>query len=75
MKTVDMSDEMEKDAIEVATFALFEFMQEKDMANHIKKEFDKKYRCGLRRPVAPCDPPPFFSTRRAPKKAACLACG
>ena len=35
---------MEKDAIEVASFALNEFMREDHMANHIKKEFDKKYR-------------------------------
>ena len=40
-----MSDEMEKDAIDVASYALNEFMQESLMANHIKKEFDKKYRC------------------------------
>ena len=39
-----MADEMEKDAIETATFAINEFLTEKDMANHIKKEFDKKYR-------------------------------
>ena len=44
MKTVDMEEEMEKVAIETATFALNEFTVEKEMANHIKKEFDKKYR-------------------------------
>jgi len=43
VKTVDMSDEMEKDAIEVATYALNEYMVESTMANYIKKEFDKKY--------------------------------
>ena len=45
VKTVDMSDEMEKDAIEIATFALNEHQIESHMANHIKREFDKKYRC------------------------------
>ena len=39
-----MADDMEKDAIEIATFAMNEFMRETEMANHIKKEFDKKYR-------------------------------
>jgi len=43
VKTVDMSDEMEKDAIEVATYALNEYTVESTMANYIKKEFDKKY--------------------------------
>jgi len=43
VKTVDLSDEMEKDAIEVATYALNEYMVESTMANYIKKEFDKKY--------------------------------
>ena len=45
MKTVDMEAAMEQDAIEVATYALNEFVVEKEMANYIKKEFDKKYRC------------------------------
>ena len=35
---------MEKDAIELATFALNEYTVESQMANHIKREFDKKYR-------------------------------
>ena len=43
MKTVDMEEAMEKDAIEVASYALNEFNVESQMANHIKKEFDKKY--------------------------------
>ena len=45
MKTVDMEEAMEKDAIEVASYALNEFNVESQMANHIKREFDKKYRC------------------------------
>ena len=45
MKTVDMTEDMEKDAIEQAVFAMNEFVREVDMAAHIKKEFDKKYRC------------------------------
>ena len=45
IKTVDMSEEMTTHAIEVATFAIGEYMVEKEMANHIKKEFDKAYRC------------------------------
>ena len=45
VKTVDMEPAMEQDAIEVATYALNEFVVEKEMANYIKKEFDKKYRC------------------------------
>ena len=40
-----MADEMEKDAIEIASYALNEFVIEREMANHIKREFDKKYRC------------------------------
>lgn len=44
VKTVDMTEEMEKDCIEAATQAMQEFSLEKDMAAFIKKEFDKKYR-------------------------------
>lgn len=44
MKTVDMEEAMEKEAIEIAAFALNEFMTESLMANYIKREFDKKYR-------------------------------
>ena len=43
VKTVDMTEEMEKDCIEAATQAMQEFSLEKDMAAFIKKEFDKKY--------------------------------
>ena len=46
IKTVDMSDEMEKDAIAIAIEALFEYNVESQVAAHIKREFDKKYRYG-----------------------------
>lgn len=35
--------EMQTDAIEIAQEAIGSYMMEKDMANFIKKEFDKKY--------------------------------
>ena len=63
MKTVDMDEQMEKDAIEVATFALNEHLEEKLMANHIKKEFDKKYRCERSISVSP-----FFFRRACPSR-------
>ena len=34
---------MQTDAIEIAQEAIGSYMLEKDMANFIKKEFDKKY--------------------------------
>ena len=43
VKNVDMSDEMQTDAIDIATQALDRFNIEKDIAAYIKKEFDKKY--------------------------------
>jgi len=43
VKTVDMSEEMEKFAIDTATEALMNCMKEKDMAAKIKSEFDKTY--------------------------------
>ena len=43
MKTVDMEEEMEKFAIEMALHAMQEFSLEQEMAAHIKKAFDKKY--------------------------------
>ncbi|XP_012583980.1 PREDICTED: dynein light chain 1, cytoplasmic-like [Condylura cristata] len=42
-KTVDMSEEMQQDSVEFATQALEKYSVEKDIAAHIKKEFDKKY--------------------------------
>ncbi|KAG8468457.1 hypothetical protein KFE25_013540 [Diacronema lutheri] len=43
IKTVDMAEEMQTDAIEIAQEAIGSYMMEKDMANFIKREFDKKY--------------------------------
>lgn len=45
IKTVDMSEEMTEFALETASFALAEYNIEASMANHIKREFEKKYRC------------------------------
>ena len=41
MKTVDMEEAMEKEAIEIAAFALNEFMTESLMANYIKRSLTK----------------------------------
>lgn len=38
-----MSDEMQQDAIDIASQALEKFTLEKDIAAHIKREFDKKH--------------------------------
>ncbi|KAJ1650699.1 Dynein light chain 1, cytoplasmic [Dispira parvispora] len=43
IKSVDMGEEMQSEAIEVTTQAVKQSVQEKDMAAHIKREFDKKY--------------------------------
>jgi len=43
IKNVDMSDEMQTDAVEFTTQALEKFTIEKDMAAFVKREFDKKY--------------------------------
>ena len=43
VKNADMSDEMQQDAVDCATAALSKYGIEKDVAAHIKKEFDKKY--------------------------------
>jgi hypothetical protein len=43
VKNADMSEEMQQDAVDVATTALSKYGIEKDVAAHIKKEFDKKY--------------------------------
>jgi len=43
IKNADMSEEMQQDAVDVATVALSKYGIEKDVAAHIKKEFDKKY--------------------------------
>ena len=43
IKNADMSEEMQQDSVECATQALEKYKIEKDIAAHIKKEFDKKY--------------------------------
>ena len=43
IKSADMSEEMQQEAIECSTQALEKFNIEKDIAAHIKREFDKKY--------------------------------
>ncbi|KAL5104909.1 Dynein 8 kDa light chain flagellar outer arm [Taenia crassiceps] len=43
VKNVDMSEEMQQDAIDVATHAFEKFNIEKDIAAYIKKEFDKRH--------------------------------
>jgi dynein light chain LC8-type len=43
IKNVDMSDEMQAVALEVAAQAQEKYTIEKDMAAHIKREFDKRY--------------------------------
>lgn len=43
IKSADMSEEMQADAVDCATQALEKYNIEKDIAAYIKKEFDKKY--------------------------------
>lgn len=43
IKLSDVSDEMLADAVEVATKAIEAHTVEKDIALHIKREFDKKH--------------------------------
>ena len=43
IKNADMTDEMQQDAIECANQSMEKFNIEKDIAAHIKKEFDKKH--------------------------------
>ncbi|CAL8094413.1 unnamed protein product [Calicophoron daubneyi] len=43
IKNADMSEEMQKDALDCCVSALQKFTVEKDVAAYIKKEFDKKY--------------------------------
>jgi len=42
IKSVDMTEDMQQEAIEVATEAMDKFHIEKDIAQHIKKEFDSR---------------------------------
>ncbi|EPS41418.1 hypothetical protein H072_4686 [Dactylellina haptotyla CBS 200.50] len=43
IKSVDMAEAMQEDAVAVARKAMEDFHIEKDIAQHIKKEFDGKY--------------------------------
>merc|ERR1712071_538235 len=43
VKNADMDEQMQQDAIDVTEAAMASFNIEKDIAAHIKKEFDKKY--------------------------------
>ena len=43
IKSADMSEEMQQDAVDVASKALDQFNIEKDIATFVKKEFDQKY--------------------------------
>ncbi|KAH9953640.1 dynein light chain type 1-domain-containing protein [Russula dissimulans] len=43
IKNVDMSDELQQECVDVATAALEKYNIEKDIAAHIKKEFDKRH--------------------------------
>lgn len=43
IKNADMSDQMQQDAVDIASKALSEYNIEKDVAAYIKKEFDRKH--------------------------------
>lgn len=43
IKNVDMSDEMQQEAVDIASAALEKYNIEKDIAAQIKKEFDKRF--------------------------------
>ncbi|KAH8104962.1 dynein light chain type 1-domain-containing protein [Phellopilus nigrolimitatus] len=43
IKNVDMTDEMQLEAVDIASSALEKYNIEKDIAAQIKKEFDKRY--------------------------------
>ncbi|XP_030463143.1 uncharacterized protein LOC115682917 [Syzygium oleosum] len=43
IKSADMKDDMQKEAIDIAIAAFEKHSVEKDVAEHIKKEFDKKH--------------------------------
>lgn len=42
VKSVDMTEEMQQQAIEVASDAMEKYTIEKDIAQHIKREFDSR---------------------------------
>ncbi|KAA0193977.1 Cytoplasmic light-chain dynein [Fasciolopsis buskii] len=43
IKNADMSNDMQEDAVHTAAQAMDKYQIEKDIAAHIKKEFDRKY--------------------------------
>lgn len=43
IKNVDMSEEMQQEAVDIASAALEKYNIEKDIAAQIKKEFDKRF--------------------------------
>ncbi|XP_021905036.1 dynein light chain 1, cytoplasmic [Carica papaya] len=43
IKSADMKDDMQKEAVDIAIAAFEKHSVEKDVAEHIKKEFDKKH--------------------------------
>ncbi len=43
VKNADMSENMQEDAIQTATEAMEKYSIEKDIAAHLKKEFDRKH--------------------------------
>ena len=43
IKNVDMSEEMQQEAVDIASAALEKYNIEKDIAAQIKKDFDKRY--------------------------------
>src|SRR5260221_2847245 len=43
IKNVDMTEEMQQATVDISVAALEKFMIEKDIASHIKREFDTKY--------------------------------
>ena len=43
IKNVDMSDEMQQESVDIASAALEKYNIEKDIAAHIKKEFDRRH--------------------------------
>ena len=43
IKNVDMTEEMQQEAVEIASVALEKYNIEKDIAAQIKKEFDKRH--------------------------------
>jgi dynein light chain LC8-type len=43
IKSADMPEDMQMEAVDMAIYALEQFNMEKDVAQHLKREFDKKH--------------------------------